>query len=225
MESYDIDDMFFNVIKLDKNRKSNSSVYFIAFPFDVGMLALGYFLTSKTEYEKLWLVYFVLLLAILLSLVAGVTAIKGIFHRPRFRTVVENPYGIDFYPWWIPCKNYNSYIEEAVRDGKLLSFAKEEFKSFPSGHAGTASVFMMSTLFLPVISPKFKKASVIAFYSGLGWLLLVAFSRMYVGAHFLSDVSMGAMLGIIAFFAAKVIIENVKYFGLSEEKPTLQQAE
>ena len=191
--------------------------YFIAFPFDVGMLALGYFLTSKTEYEKLWLVYIVLLLAIALSLIAGVTAIKGIFHRPRFRTVVENPYGIDFYPWWIPCKEYKSYIEEGV--------IKEEFKSFPSGHAGTASVFMMSTLFLPVISPKFKKASIIAFYSGLGWLLLVAFSRMYVGAHFLSDVSMGAMLGIIAFFAAKVIIENVKYFGLGEEKPVLQQAE
>lgn len=34
MESYDIDDMFFNVIKLDKNRESNSSIYFIAFPFN-----------------------------------------------------------------------------------------------------------------------------------------------------------------------------------------------
>ena len=191
--------------------------YFIAFPFDVGVALLGYYMTSKTEYDKLWLVYFVLLGAIALSLLAGVTLIKGIYHRPRFRTVVHNSLGVDFYPWWIPCKAYQSYIDAGI--------IKEEFKSFPSGHAGTASVFMMSTIFLPLISPKYKKASTIAFYCGLGWLVLVAFARMYVGAHFLSDVSIGALLGIIAFFAAKVIIENVKYFDPSEEKPIVQQVE
>ena len=191
--------------------------YFIAFPFDVGMLALGYFLTSKSENDKLWVVYLILLAAIALSLVAGVTAIKAIYHRPRFRTVVENNLGIDFYPWWIPCKEYKSYIEEGI--------IKEEFKSFPSGHAGTASVFMMATLFLPVINPKYKNVSIIAFFSGLAWLLLIAFSRVYLGAHFLSDVSMGALLGIIAFFAAKVIIENAKYFDSGKEKPIVQQVE
>lgn len=182
--------------------------YFIAFPADVAIAFLGYKLTSKSEYGKLWVVYLIMLAAIGLTLLLGVTMLKGIFHRPRFRSLGID--GVQFHSWWDPCKEYKSYIEA----GHLT---KEEFKSFPSGHAGSASVFMMSTLFLPTLNPKYKKATIIAFYSGFAWLLLVAFARMYVGAHFLSDVSMGALLGIIFFFIAKTVVENVKFFGFNEQ--------
>lgn len=183
--------------------------FFIVFPVQTGIAFLGYKMTSTTENDKLWLIYIVMLLAILISLVAGVTLIKAIFHRPRFRTLSTTP-GIDFYNWWEPCKNY----KELMATYNIIS---EEFKSFPSGHAGTCSVGIMATLFLPYINKKYMKASLIAFCLGAAWLLLVAFSRMYVGAHFLSDVSMGSLLGVLCFFIAMMVIDNVKYFGVKEE--------
>ena len=77
---------------------------------------------------------------------------------------------------------------------------------------------MMSALFLPYISKKYEKAALIAFIAGAAWYLLVSFSRMLVGAHFLSDVSMGGLLGVIFFFIAKIVIDNVKCFGEKEEQ-------
>ena len=183
--------------------------YFIVFPVQTAIAFLGYKVTSTSENDKLWLIYIVMLLAILLALVAGVTLLKDIFHRPRFRTVAVTA-GLDFHNWWEPCSNYKDYI--------ALGIIKEEFKSFPSGHAGTCSVFMMSALFLPYISKKYEKAGLIAFIAGAAWYLLVSFARMLVGAHFLSDVSMGGLLGVIFFFVAKIVIDNVKYFGEKEEQ-------
>ena len=182
--------------------------YFISFPVDTAIAFLGFKLTSKTSNDKLWLIYLILFFAIGLTLVGGVTALKGIFHRPRFRTIATVA-GPDFYNWWEPCKNYKEFIE--------LGIPKEEFKSFPSGHAGSCSVLLMGTLFLPYIDKKYEKLSLITFCIAGAWLLLVSFSRMLVGAHFLSDVSMGAMLGVIIIFIAKVVIDNVKYFGESTQ--------
>ncbi len=180
--------------------------YFIVLPVHVAIAFLGFKITSTSEYDKLWLVYLVLAVAILICLVAGVTLLKSIFHRPRFRTIVEVA-GVDFHNWWDACTNYKDLMTN-------FGLESEEFKSFPSGHAGTAAVFMMASVFLPLINKKYERTSLICFCVGFAWLLLVAFSRMYLGAHFLSDVSMGSLLTIITFFVAKLVVENLKYFGL-----------
>ena len=186
---------------------SRSWGYLIAIPPSVGLGFLGYFMTQKSEYDKLWLVYLILALAILIALVPGITLFKSIFHRPRFRSLGQ--YGLDFHSWWNPCKDYDWYLKQGIID--------EEFKSFPSGHAGTCAVFMTSALFLPYINKKYEKASYIVAGIGLAWLLLVSFARMRVGAHFLSDVSFGALLCNIILFFAKIVIDNVKYFSQSQQ--------
>ena len=182
--------------------------YFIAIPPCFGLGYLGYLLTSKSENDKLWLVHLILALAITVALVPGITLFKSIFHRPRFRSLGQ--YGLDYHNWWVPCKDYKWYFSQGI--------ISEEFKSFPSGHAGTCAVFMMSTMFLPYIDKKYEKASVISFACAFIWLLLVSFARMRVGAHFMSDVTFGAILCSVVLLIAKIVIENVKYFSNSSSR-------
>ena len=74
--------------------------------------------------------------------------------------------------------------------------------SFPSGH--TASAFALMTI-LVLYNPH-SKWNVL-------WCVLavaVAYSRMYLGNHFLADVVSGAVLGIIGAFATTAILP--RYF-------------
>ena len=72
--------------------------------------------------------------------------------------------------------------------------ASEEFKSFPSGHVGASMVTCLFISILPLINKEYEKYQIPLFYCFFAWSLLVAFSRMLVGAHFLSDVSMGGLI-------------------------------
>ena len=191
--------------------------YLFVVPVAGGIGYLGYYLTSKTDNENLWKIYLLIVIAITVALVGGVTLLKEIFHRPRFRAIMTSGVaGLDYHPWYVRCANYKDFIFAGVN--------KEDFKSFPSGHAGTCAVFMMFMVFLPQINKKYQKMQIPCFYIGLAWTLLISFSRMYVGAHYLSDVSMGALLSIACLYAAKVVMEKVKWFSTSET-PQIEQVQ
>ena len=185
--------------------------YLIILPVEVGIAILGYVIAKKSDNNKLWIVYFVIAVAFLIALVAGVTLFKSIFHRPRFRAIMTSGIsGLDYHAWYSPCTNYKDFIAAGVN--------KDNFKSFPSGHAGTASAFMMFMIYLPYINSGYKKYQIPLFYGGFIWLVLIAFSRMYVGAHFLSDVSMGVLLPIACFYIGKVVIDKTDYFTKKKER-------
>ena len=185
--------------------------YLIALPFMGGLAYLGYYLGIKSDNNRLWLLVLVMMVAIFIALVPGVTALKSIFHRPRYRLVVRYGYE-EFHNWWQPCSNYKDIIN---LNTDLLS--KEEFKSFPSGHGGASAVFMLFAAFLPLINSKYQKLQLPLFYVGLAWCLLICFSRILVGAHFLSDVSMGGLLTIICLLIAYFVVMKGK-LGLPNEE-------
>ncbi|MDO5721318.1 MAG: phosphatase PAP2 family protein [Actinomycetaceae bacterium] len=66
------------------------------------------------------------------------------------------------------------------------------FLSFPSGHTAFAAAFA-SALVL-VLVPRARRR--LGFVVGAVAVSLVALSRIYVGAHFLTDVTAGAILGV-----------------------------
>ena len=111
----------------------------------------GYWLGKKNENPKMWIIILVLAAAMFMALVPGTTLLKSIMHRPRYRIAVYEGYA-PFHNWWQACKEYKDYI--AANAGVLT---KEEFKSFPSGHAGASAVFMMFATFLPLINSKYEK--------------------------------------------------------------------
>ena len=79
---------------------------------------------------------------------------------------------------------------EPLRAGKDLRFRYLDSYSFPSGHATTSfgMAYMLST-FYPILPVQ------IAAYAAS---TLIAFSRVYVGEHYPSDVLSGALLGVLS---------------------------
>ena len=72
-----------------------------------------------------------------------------------------------------------------------------EFRSFPSGH----SILSISMVFiLPSMSwffPKLKEKKILLGVIGLLFSMIVMFTRLILGAHYLSDVSAGAIIGTV----------------------------
>lgn len=79
-----------------------------------------------------------------------------------------------------------------------LIVKRPSFYSFPSGH--TASSFAVATLAII-------RCSVPVWCGILTIALIVAFSRIYLRVHYLSDVVCGVLLGILCGFASVFIID------------------
>jgi membrane-associated phospholipid phosphatase len=76
---------------------------------------------------------------------------------------------------------------ESGWNGPRLS---SRYHSFPSGHTAASTAFFATLVFA-------------GWRIGSGLLvipLLIAFSRIYVGAHYLSDAVVGALIGLVAAF-------------------------
>ena len=67
-------------------------------------------------------------------------------------------------------------------------------------------VGLITLSYLPLFNKKWMKYQVMLFYIAFGWALLVMFARLLVGAHFLSDVSFGALLTVVCFYIGNEIV-------------------
>ena len=87
--------------------------------------------------------------------------------------------------------------------------------SFPSGH--TATAFGLATVFSVILKKKWIQLFVLI--AALG----VAYSRMYLGQHFLQDVLAGAMIGFISGLLSVELADNI-YFGKWKKKGADREA-
>ena len=87
---------------------------------------------------------------------------------------------------------------EAKWDGPRFS---SRYNAFPSGHTASSTAF-------------FATLAIAGWRIGVGFLaipLLIAFSRMYVGAHYLSDVVCAAILGMLAaYFVGRWMLPAIR---------------
>ena len=105
--------------------------------------------------------------------------------------------------------NYTNFDEGFVFD--FFTF-NSSYHSFPSGHSST--IFMVCLIFCAVL-PKLK-------YCFLFMALIIALSRVVVGAHFLSDVIAGGLLSYVVFKMINNFFNN-KFTNLTFTKLTFQQ--
>ena len=186
------------------NGFENASIYWLGFVIMAVPMALaallGYFMGRKNENPKMWIIILVFAAAIFIALVPGTTLLKTIFHRPRYRVAVYGGY-VSFHNWFERCADYKEIIA-----GSGGALTKEEFKSFPSGHS---TAVMVGTIFLsslPLFDKKLSKYQPLLFWCAFAWGLLVMFARMLVGAHYLTDTCVGALLAIVFFYIANEIV-------------------
>lgn len=156
-------------------------IYFVVF---------GYLATriQEKDYE---VVRKIAIVGVILSLapIVIVTLLKMLWGRERYRAMT-NP-ATQFTPWYA--------IQKFTTDNERMSF--------PSGHAANSATMVWITL-LPLWLKGLKKyETLIVWFTG-AWIACVMLSRVIVGAHFASDVLMGATITLMLFY----VLKN-KFFG------------
>lgn len=99
------------------------------------------------------------------------------------------------------------HLFQRARPDALLRAVSEDSFSFPSGHATTAAAFYGFIAYLVIRSGKSWKTRISAVVSAGLIALLVDFSRLYLGVHYLSDVLAGNLVGLAGLLFAIGITE------------------
>ncbi|MCI8388695.1 MAG: phosphatase PAP2 family protein [Clostridiales bacterium] len=148
--------------------------------------AIMLFGVSKLKYETLCRVSDTAVRCVFAAITTLVViwCFKLVWGRVRFRQL-DGDY-TRFTPWYHP-NGFTGYF------------------SFPSGHTANAAVIFTAIYYLDFLPEKHKKLKPIIYLMLVLWILLLAFSRVAVGAHYLSDVLFGAAItfAIVYFWKPK----------------------
>lgn len=120
-----------------------------------------------------------------------VNCVKVFWGRPRMRLVASNTEAC-FLPWW--------QMGGALKDSLIAAgVASEEFKSFPSGHTANANVMLLLGL-IPYLKPQLQKFRNLFLAIGFTWAGVVAFTRIVMGAHYLTDTVAGFIISLLCVY-------------------------
>ena len=178
-----------------------------------GFYVLGFFLSRKADAKQLWPILLTMAFIFIMALIPAGYLIKLVIHRPRYRYAVRGELTA-FYNWWQMFPEYKSYISSAEHPIFVEGFeiTKEEFKSFPSGHSGAGMILVMVLPYLAYFFPKLKNKQTLLFYGGALFGAVMMFSRLLVGAHYLTDTCMGSLIVLVIFYIANEFAYRKGYF-------------
>ncbi len=177
---------------------------FFSIIFTILWYMLSMYLGNEKNLKNLAICALIVIFTAILSQIVT-QSVKPIFLRIRYRYM--NELG-DFskYSAWYQI-NANNIV------GKIAN--KDNFLSFPSGHATAAAMTFTLTIFISYFG-KFKNKIISSAIKTIGILypVLVAFSRIEAGAHFLTDVCFGLVITLTAMLVSKWIVNKwlAKYF-------------
>lgn len=176
----------------------------------------AYFLMRKADKETILKVSILLLGTVLLAVIFS-NILKYFVgrERPRSAFAKENPEQYFDAVWNIhplrPLIGKIQDIWDKLFNGGEGGYKTNNFKSFPSGHTVYAAMGMMLYPLLTLFNDKTKNMrplQISLFYVGLVWTVLTAISRVYAGAHYLSDTAFGLLTTVVCGVVAMVICSN-----------------
>lgn len=134
------------------------------------------------------------------ALLISASTLKVIWGRIRLSELVEANSLDGFTPWFKP--NFFSGSH-----------------SFPSGHTANAALLMLVPLWLGN-APEAKRRRTAVYFAAMAWTVIMGISRLFCGAHYLTDICCGFLLGF-------AIVElTYRYYGktFSDEEPVPMSA-
>ena len=166
----------------------------VAYPLGSAILFVaayfGYKLSQKSEDSEL-LKKTLFLVAISLVTLLIISATKELMCRPRFRFVLAADNIEYFKNWWQSGRE--------IKTSLGMGIESDEFASLPSGH----SAYSMFAIFMfPALSEyirEIKKFKIYLFGLGFAWWVITALSRLTLGAHYLTDVTIAGLVTILAY--------------------------
>lgn len=176
---------------------ANSNAFEVHFliAYSIGIAAisaaayLGYKLSENGDGELLKKALFLAVVSLVTLIIISST--KKIMSRPRFRLVLAMDDTDFFRSWW--------HSGRALKESLDMGAVSDEFTSLPSGH----SAYSMFAIFIfPALADYvrgLKKFKPYLFALGFIWWALTAFSRLTVGAHYLTDVTIAGLVTILAY--------------------------
>lgn len=177
------------------------AIAIISVVFVYPLFFVGYTLAGRNN-DKLLAKRVLGLLLILLLVFIAMNVFKGFFNRPRYRTVSLGLEGVDYVPWYHIMPNPAPLMEK-------YGLSKNEFSSFPSGH----SMMSLSTIYilysLAWLFPALRGKRTTLCVAGFVFAIIIMFTRMVLGAHYLSDVSAGALICIVLMLAYNFIQRRI----------------
>ena len=90
----------------------------------------------------------------------------------------------------------------------IINYGNEDGYSFPSGHSLCAGIFATFLFFTLLKSTKNKWTIALGTISLVLLTILIAFSRMVLGVHYLTDTIMGIFFGIL-FAIISILLYNI----------------
>ena len=187
-------------------RNSNKIAFIIAAVSQVVVGIITFFIVDKAKSEACIRVGLIIVLA-MATQVLLLYFLKKIGCRPRYRFLIDpelNTAGYEFVNWW------------QFGIGKRPS--GEYFKSWPSGHTATAACVILIGYLPNVLRWRFRFDKYVLFIVGALYTIFVAFARILIGAHFLTDVAWGALIGTLCCFLWSFFIERL-FLPKEEEAP------
>lgn len=133
------------------------------------------------RYAAVALLYFILVILIMNSL-------KTVWGRMRFREMTD------------PVNQFTRWYQIVPRGGFNNIYA-----SFPSGHSMNSAGVILLMLLPPMIPALRGREKALHAFVYI-WCVLVGISRVFMGAHFSSDVTVGVLLSLAIFEALRAVL-------------------
>lgn len=155
-------------------------------------LFIGVLMLSEKTAKRL-LVPCIICGAMLALMFVGIQAGKLLWGRIRMRQLVAEFGDISLFTPWYKMQPFSGY------------------RSFPSGHTANAvALGLLPLLYDKKIESKFPYAKKATYIAVAVWSAFMAFTRILVGAHFLSDVLCGAAIAFVCVILGHYLMDKIR---------------
>ena len=173
---------------LRENLAHVSPVWAVAIGLAIAALGIGIARAVPEENRALALKYAATALLYFLLVILIMNSIKTVWGRMRFREMTD------------PIHEFTRWYQIVPRGGFNNIYA-----SFPSGHSmNSAGVILLMLLppMIPALRGREKLLHVLVYV----WCAVVGVSRVFMGAHFSSDVTVGVLLSLAIFEVLRSVL-------------------